>query len=148
MFKSFSRLLAIRRCDHEMEIANGSSMFKPLARALGAIAVLALLVFATGAPLSAQGPVSALDVEKPVLSASGQTGLLAYLNRISSSTQSAWSAAANTFSASPQQVGPLSNGSGQVNLPCVGPATQTGSYTQDLVIPNGVPVLGGWNTGL
>jgi hypothetical protein len=123
-------------------------MVKSFSRLPGAIVVVALLVFATSAPLSAQGPVSALNIEKPVLSASGQTGLLAYLNKISNNTQSAWNAAVNTFSAPPQQVGPLSNGSGQTNLPGSGPVVQVGTYTQDLVIPNGIPVIGGWNTGI
>ncbi|MBI5030979.1 MAG: hypothetical protein HZB51_10660 [Chloroflexi bacterium] len=82
------------------------------------------------------------------LTARGDHATKSYVTDIAASPANAWNAGVTTFRSAPQQVGPITLGIGQTTLPGVGPVTPTGSYKQDLVIPNGVPVLGNWNTGI
>ncbi|MBI5034818.1 MAG: hypothetical protein HZB51_30205 [Chloroflexi bacterium] len=82
------------------------------------------------------------------LTARGDHATKSYVTNIAASPANAWNAGVTTFRSAPQQVGPIVLGVGQTTLPGIGSVTPTGSCKQDLVIPNGVPVLGNWNTGI
>jgi len=72
----------------------------------------------------------------------------AYFATLMQNGTNAWQGAVQVFSNPPASVGPLTNGFGQVNLPTLGTLTPTGSYQQTLYVPSGVPIFGGWNTGI
>ena len=101
-------------------------------------------------PLGAQGPqASALNSAMNALLSLSGSSTQAYVARISASPSQAWNAGVVTFANAPQLIGGLiPNGVGQVTLPNIGPVIPTGSYTQDLIIPSGVPLFGNWNTGI
>ena len=120
------------------------------------LALLALVLFAEHeasrwdkaafAQSGSASPISgAVDA---YLSATQDNTTQAYITDISASPSNAWNAGAQTLGSAPQQVGPVPNGVGQVNLPGVGTLKPSGSYQEDLAIPNGVPIFGGWNTGI
>jgi hypothetical protein len=117
--------------------------------ALIALVVSWSLSFSDHIVFAQAGTVSPLKAPVTTyLQATGQTGTANYVTRISNTAANAWNAGVTTLGNAPQSVGPVPLGAGQTSLPGIGAVTPTGSYQQTLVIPNGVPVLGGWNTGI
>ena len=102
--------------------------------------VLAMALLTLGAPaqVGAQSPT-----------ATPLTGAVTAYQRIADSGSNAWNAGVNSAANPPQPLPVIgTNGFGQVNLPGIGVLTPTGSYSQWLYVPNGLPVFGGMNTGI
>ena len=120
---------------------------------LGYTLVLAMALLTLGAPahVGAQSPTATplTGAVTAYLSATGNAGTLAYVQRIADSGSNAWNAGVNSAANPPQPLPVIgTNGFGQVNLPGIGVLTPTGSYSQWLYVPNGLPVFGGMNTGI